>query len=420
MSTVKRWTTEFGNSRVRWSDEEDRIIIENYPALGITGLMNLLPGRSYYSIQGRVRFLQKLGMIEVKKRERVDAEKFVELWVRGASVKEIADFFGVNSNYVHQLRRKLGLPCRRSVLKREGPMHILKTIQEEGGYCELIRFPKKSRRLINELVEKRQAYKVSFREKCGKRLRSLVKPEYARKTFICSSTEAVVKLISSALEKPKSRGDAKAIAIFLNRLGLTAEEAKLTPFMGKRGFFVARADLLERLSEMAEKRGYTLTATVNEIFEKALKADAVSVSVDSLVEEKAILNAAREAGFTLGLESLWHGMTELAYRKARDEASKIWFEAGVSLAKRYTTGDYDDPLSAFKDDLEKFTLNTAELNIQRIGNLVKINITSPNFPESYAFFMSRLIEGALKTFGYKVVESETLRGFMRIQAEAVY
>jgi hypothetical protein len=257
---------------------------------------------------------------------------------------------------------------------------------------------------------------VSFREKCGRRLRSLVKPEYARKTFICSSREALVKLISSALEKPKSRGDAKAIATFLNRLGLTAEEVKLTPFMGKRGFFVARADLLERLSEMAEKRGYTLTATVNEIFEKALKADAMSISVVSLVEEGAILDAARKAGFILGLESLWHGMIELAYRKARDEASKMWFEAGVWLAKRYTTGDYKDPLLAFKQDLETFAMNVYEFNLQRVGKLLRVSIIGPSFPESYAFFLLRFLEGALETFGYKMVEGEALKGLVRLEA----
>jgi hypothetical protein len=97
----------------------------------------------------------------------------------------------------------------------------------------------------------------------------------------------------------------------------------------------------------------------------------------------------------------------------------MWFEAGVWLAKMYIKGNQKDPLSAFKDDLEKFTLNNAELNMRAHGKLVEINITSPNFPESYAFLMSQLLEGALETFGYKVVESETLRGFIRMQAEAI-
>ncbi len=186
----------------------------------------------------------------------------------------------------------------------------------------------------------------------------------------------------------------------------------------KRKTFVAREDLLGKISGMAKQRGCTLYDMVNRIFELAVKADVAGIDVDRVVEEKAIVKAAREAGFILGLESLWYGMAEIAYRKARDEASKMWFEAGVWLAKRYTTGDYEDPLSAFKQDLEMFTMNAAEFNLQRVGKLVRVSIVGPSFPKSYAFFLLRFFEGAMETFGYKVVEGEALRGFVRLEARA--
>jgi len=150
----------------------------------------------------------------------------------------------------------------------------------------------------------------------------------------------------------------------------------------KRRTFVAREDLLGRVGEMAKQRGCTLYDMVNRIFELAVKAEAAGMDIERVVEERALLRAAREAGFMLGLESLWYGMAELAFRRARDEASKMWFEAGVWLAKRYITGDYEDPLSAFKQDLEAFIMGVAEFNLQRVGKLVRV--ISPNFPESYA------------------------------------
>jgi hypothetical protein len=173
---------------------------------------------------------------------------------------------------------------------------------------------------------------------------------------------------------------------------------------------------LYRVSEMAKQRGYTVYDMVNMIFELAVKAEAAGVDIDRIVEERAVLDAAREAGFILGLESLWYGMAELAYRKARDEASKMWFEAGVWLAKRYTTGDYKDPLLAFKQDLEAFAMNVYEFNLQRVGKLLRVSIVGSSFPESYAFFLLRFLEGALETFGYKMVEGEALKGLVRLEA----
>jgi len=185
----------------------------------------------------------------------------------------------------------------------------------------------------------------------------------------------------------------------------------------KRKTFVAREDLLGRISEMARQRGCTLYDMVNRIFELAIRAEAAGVDVERVVGERAILKAAREAGFMLGLESLWYGMAELAYRSARDEAFKMWFEAGVWLAKRYASGDYEDPLLAFKRDLEAFTLDAAEFNLQRVGKLVRVSVICPSFPMSYAFLLLCFLKGAVEAFGYRVVNSEALRGFVRLEAE---
>jgi predicted transcriptional regulator len=355
-----------------------------------------------------------------KERKEVDVEKFIELWNKGVSVREIAKLFGVSCSHVCRLRKRLGLPRRRQALKHESIAQILEKIQEEGGYCDVKKFSEKARRLIRDLVEKRQLYEVSFRGKwCGRRLRKLIKPEYARKTFICSSREAVIKLVSSAFEEPKSREEAKSIAFFLKKkLGLTDEEVRLTPFVKKRRSFAARADLLERLSEIAKVRGQALTTIVNELFEKALKVDSVGLNVVDLPEEGPVLSSAREAGFTLALKSLWHGVMELAYERAREEASKMWLEAGAQVAKKYTVEGRGDPLSAFKEGIEKFMLRTAEFNVKRGGGLVEIEVVDPSLSEPYAFFMSRFFEGALEVFGYKVVESKFMRGFMRLLAVA--
>jgi hypothetical protein len=184
----------------------------------------------------------------------------------------------------------------------------------------------------------------------------------------------------------------------------------------KRKTFVAREDLIDRLSEIAKQKGYSLYAIVNEVFELAVKAEETSVDLRKIIEERNVLKAAREAGFLLGLESLWYEMAELAYQKAKTQALKSWYEAGVWLAKRYATGEVEDPFAAFKKDLEAFTWNAPEFTIEKAEGKISVRIISPRFTESYTVLLTSFLEGALDAFGYKTTSKEISRGAIRLEA----
>jgi hypothetical protein len=109
-------------------------------------------------------------------------------------------------------------------------------------------------------------------------------------------------------------------------------------------------------------------------------------------------------------------MVELVYERAGEEVSRMWFEAGFWLGKRYATGDYEDPLSAFKQDLEAFAVNSYELDFERAEDLLRVSVTSSSFSEPHAFLFSRFLEGALKAFGYEVVRREVLKGLIKVEA----
>jgi len=186
--------------------------------------------------------------------------------------------------------------------------------------------------------------------------------------------------------------------------------------MSKRKTFVAREDLTQRISEMAKRRGYSLYDMVNEVFELTVKAEDSGVNLRNAVEEHAVLKTAKEAGFILCQESLWYDMTELAYKKAKAKTLKSWFNAGVWLAKRYVTSEVEDPFEAFKRDLEAFTWNAPEFNIEKTEKQVSVRIISSRFPESYTLLYEAFLEGVLETFGYKIVDKEVERGGIRLKA----
>ena len=183
-----------------------------------------------------------------------------------------------------------------------------------------------------------------------------------------------------------------------------------------RKTFAAREDLIDRASKVAKQKGFSLYAFVNETLQFALQAEDMDVSLRSLLEERGMLKAAKEASFILGLESLWYEMSDIACKKTKRKALKCWVEAGAWLAKRYISSGIDDPFSAFKRDFEAFTWNASELDIKERKDKVSIRIISPRFSESYTFLLAALLESALKTFGYSSFEKDVMRGTIRMTA----
>lgn len=184
----------------------------------------------------------------------------------------------------------------------------------------------------------------------------------------------------------------------------------------KRKTLMVREDLAEGLSNMAKDHGYTLYDQVNEIFGLVIHLEETGLNLKTAVQQSEILKSARDAGFILGLETLWYQMAELAYEKARDEAVKRWFEAGVWLAKRYVTAEVENPFERFKRSLEIFTWNAPEFTVEVAENAVSIRVVSPRFPESYTTLYAAFLEGALGTFEYKIVGREVSRGTIRLKA----
>ena len=165
----------------------------------------------------------------------------MELWNSGASVGEIAEFFGVSKSHVHFLRRRFGLEGRPFTKNREDTSKILGVLKEHGGYCEHAHLTLyASKHSINKLVEEGTVYKVSFERRMGGgrkrhvKFCQIVRPEFARKTYVCLNRTAVVRLLSCALMKPENIGVVRAMTVFLKSLGLTAAETEAVLHMVKR------------------------------------------------------------------------------------------------------------------------------------------------------------------------------------------
>ena len=170
------------------------------------------------------------------------------------------------------------------------------------------------------------------------------------------------------------------------------------------------------MNKVAKQSDFSLYGFVNEVFELTLRANELGVNLQTLTDSRELLKDAKENGYTLGLESLWYEMADLAYAKAKNKALQAWFDAGVWLAKRYVTGESEDPFESFKNDLKDFAWNIPELDLKKTADRVSVRIVSPRFPESYTLLFTSFLEGALETFGYKIDSKEVSRGIICLEA----
>ena len=183
----------------------------------------------------------------------------------------------------------------------------------------------------------------------------------------------------------------------------------------KRKSFAAREDLLDKMNKVAKHNDLSLYAYVNNVFELTLRASTMGLNFETLLNSRQLLNDARDYGYTLGLESLWYEMAGLAFENAKKKSLQRWFEAGVWLAKRYVTGENENPFEEFTTDLKDFTWNIPDLEVYEKANKVSVRIVSPRLPESFTLLFTSFLEGALETFQYTITSKEVSRGIIRLE-----
>lgn len=183
-----------------------------------------------------------------------------------------------------------------------------------------------------------------------------------------------------------------------------------------RKMLAAREDLADRLSEIAAQRGLTLFSLVNELLEVAIRVDDMGISLKEAVDAYELTREVRDASFTLVLESLLYDTADLASEKANAESQKIWFDAGVWVARRYIARGEKDPLTAYERELKFFAWNISSFTMDRSSQKVAIRMVSPRFSKSFTVLFSQYLKGILKGSGYEVTFNEVGRGNIRLEA----
>lgn len=179
----------------------------------------------------------------------------------------------------------------------------------------------------------------------------------------------------------------------------------------------AKADLAERLRVVAERKGLTLYALLNEMIETILSVEEEKIDFHKVFEEYRGSRNARELGFILVSEKLLYELIDLCFTSGFEGRLKdSWFEAGLWFSKYVGVGE-EASTGEVLLKARSLLWNISELRFEENRGEAELICFSPRFTLNYTILLESFLRGVLKGLGFEVSSSEVDRGFIRLKAK---
>jgi hypothetical protein len=176
----------------------------------------------------------------------------------------------------------------------------------------------------------------------------------------------------------------------------------------------AQEDIANRIVELAKRKDMTVYQTVNDILEQALRVEELGMSLSQVVDERWMLEKAQETGFTFTIEQLFYRIVDETYGENSKKSVKTWKELGHWYGKYYQAKD-DDPIEAFKEALELFTLGSSEYTLEVANRELSFSFLGEKLSVGYLELFSVFVEELFSVLGFKVKEKEIRRGIIKME-----
>ena len=182
----------------------------------------------------------------------------------------------------------------------------------------------------------------------------------------------------------------------------------------RRKMLAAQEDIANLIAELAKRKDMTVYQTVNDILEQALRVEGMGLSLREVVDERWMLERAREIGLTFTVEQLLYRVVDEAYEENRERTAEMWREMGRWYGK-YFQAKHDNPLEAFREAMELFCMGSAEYSLEQNGRGLSLSFIGEKLTPGYTELFSLMVEEILLVLGYKVKDRELRKGMAKLQ-----
>ncbi|MGQ9760209.1 MAG: hypothetical protein ACUVQ5_06575 [Candidatus Methanomethylicaceae archaeon] len=170
---------------------------------------------------------------------------------------------------------------------------------------------------------------------------------------------------------------------------------------------VVRADVLEKISEMARKENKTLFAIVNEILQDALKVSEMKATVGELANFYNLIKVQKDSGAMIIPVDLF---LKFLPKLDHEELMREWVSAGKWYGK-YLIAKFGNPLDMLPSLLSTSLWHLSELKmeVKNDGRAV-ISIIAPNAEQILLALTGKYLEGLMDALGFRSIKSDIVRG----------
>lgn len=171
---------------------------------------------------------------------------------------------------------------------------------------------------------------------------------------------------------------------------------------------VVRADVLEKISEMARRENKTLFALVNEILQDALKVSDMKATVGELATFYKLIRIQKDSGALILPIDLFLKLMQKWDNK--DELNKEWFSAGEWYGK-YLLAKFDNPMGILPSLLSTSLWHLSEVKMEgKADGRTIISMIAPNTEQVLLELTGKYLEGIMNALGFRCIKSDIVRG----------
>ena len=177
----------------------------------------------------------------------------------------------------------------------------------------------------------------------------------------------------------------------------------------KRKVLWVRLDLADKISMISARRG-TLYDYVNDIFEQAIRAEELGLTLKDVLDDRWTIKTVKDAGFIIIPEKIVYDLAEVSYKRVGKEKMKdLWYETGQWY------GHYYEDLKKLKTAVTRYFWDISEFNISEEGKNAVLTCLSSKFSAIYTELFSKFLEGALNALGYDLIQGEVTKGIINLK-----
>jgi hypothetical protein len=177
----------------------------------------------------------------------------------------------------------------------------------------------------------------------------------------------------------------------------------------------AEEEIANKIVDLAKRKDLTVYQTVNDLLTQVLRVEEMGITLKEVVDERWMLERAREIGLTFTMEHLLYQIADKAFTQDPEEAKDLWTDIGQWYGQYFQTKS-ENPVQAFTEALDLLTYGISDLSIEKgKGNDIQLSCIGERYTPGYTELFSTFIENAFKVFGYHLNGKETSKGIIRLK-----